>query len=77
MNRLEYGLFLLCERNRDGSYATQANRRKMLALMTEQLRRLGYRVYDPITNKVHIARDKIQLPKNPKRDCQKQIWRCH
>ena len=44
MNRLEYGLFLLCERNRDGSHATQANRRKMLSLMTSQLKSSGYKV---------------------------------
>lgn len=34
----------ICHRNRDGSFATQSNRREMLSLFTEQLRESGYKV---------------------------------
>ena len=44
MNRLEYQLVKLCERNRDGSRATQANRKAMLSLFSEQLKECGYKV---------------------------------
>ena len=44
MNRLEYQLVKLCERNRDGSHATQANRKAMLSLFTEQLKDFGYKI---------------------------------
>ena len=44
MNRLEYQLVKLCERNRDGSHATQANRKAMLSLFSEQLKECGYKV---------------------------------
>lgn len=44
MNRLEYKLMQICHRNRDGSFATQSNRREMLSLFTKQLRESGYKV---------------------------------
>lgn len=34
----------ICHRNRDGSFATQSNRREMLSLFTKQLRESGYKV---------------------------------
>lgn len=46
MNRLEYQLVKICERNRDGSHATQANRRAMFSLFTEQLKEAGYKIND-------------------------------
>lgn len=44
MNRLEYQLVKICERNKDGSHATQANRKSMLALFTEQLKNSGFKI---------------------------------
>lgn len=44
MNHLEYQLFQICERNRDGSHATQANRKSMLSLFTEQLKASGFKI---------------------------------
>lgn len=44
MNRLEYQLFMMCERNRDGSHATQANRKSMLSLFTEQLKKSKFKI---------------------------------
>jgi len=40
---LNYQLKQLCQRNRDGSYATQQNRERLLSLMADQLNVLGYR----------------------------------
>ena len=34
----------ICHHNRDGSFATQSNRREMLSLFTKQLREFGYKV---------------------------------
>lgn len=44
MNRLQYQLVKICERNKDGSHATQANRKSMLALFTEQLKNSGFKI---------------------------------
>lgn len=44
MNNLEYHIFKICHRNRDGSYATQANRKEMLSLFTKELKDIGYKV---------------------------------
>jgi len=44
MNKLEFQLIQICRRNRDGSFATQSNRRETLSLFTKQLRDLGYKV---------------------------------
>lgn len=52
MNRLEYKLMQICERNRDGSFATQSNRRAMLSLFTEQLKAAGYKVKDMQPNDI-------------------------
>ena len=43
MRDLNYQLKQLCHRNRDGSYATQANRRHHLMLIANQLLALGFR----------------------------------
>jgi len=40
---LNYQLKQLCRRNRDGSYATQHNRERLLSLIADQLHALGYR----------------------------------
>lgn len=43
MRKLNYQLKQLCKNNRDGSYATQVNRRDILQKMAEDLHQLGYR----------------------------------
>jgi hypothetical protein len=43
MRDLNYQLKQLGHRNRDGSYATQADRERMLALFANQLHEMGYR----------------------------------
>lgn len=43
MDDLMYTLRLLCQRNRDGSHATQADRLRTLALASRQLRDAGFR----------------------------------
>jgi site-specific recombinase XerC len=43
MDDLTYTLRQLCQRNRDGSFATQANRQRSLTLMARQLREAGFR----------------------------------
>lgn len=43
MRDLNYQLKTLCRNNRDGSYATQAQRQSMLDLISNQLHELGYR----------------------------------
>lgn len=43
MRDLNYGLRLLSDRNRDGSYSTRANRDRILSLIANQLWELGYR----------------------------------
>lgn len=43
MRDLNYQLRQLCRHNKDGSYATQANRITMLEQMADQLHNLGYR----------------------------------
>ncbi len=43
MRDLNYELKQLCQRNRDGSYATQHDRERVLALVATQLHELGYR----------------------------------
>ena len=42
MARLHQQLKNLCARNRDGSFATQANRRAMLVMFADQLGRIGF-----------------------------------
>lgn len=44
MNRLEYQLHQISHRNRDGSFATQSNRREMLSLFSRELKEIGYKV---------------------------------
>lgn len=44
MAKLHQQLKNLCARNRDGSYATQANRRAMLVMFADQLARIGFNV---------------------------------
>ena len=43
MRDLNYQLKQLCRRNRDGSFATQADRERMLSLFANQLREMGFR----------------------------------
>ena len=43
MRDLNYSLKQVCVRNRDGSFATQANRQRILDLMANQLQDMGYR----------------------------------
>jgi integrase len=43
MRDLNYQLKGICNRNKDGSFATQANRQRSLDLMANQLHDLGYR----------------------------------
>ena len=47
MRDLNYQLKQLCTHNRDGSYSTQAGRRRHLSLMADQLHDLGYRGLRP------------------------------
>jgi len=47
MHDLNYALLQLCRRNRDGSYATQANRRAILNQIANQLHDLGFRHLHP------------------------------
>jgi hypothetical protein len=42
MDDLTYTLRLLCQRNRDGSHATQADRLRTLTLAGRQLREAGF-----------------------------------
>lgn len=43
MDDLTYTLRVLCQRNRDGSHATQADRQRTLMLASRQLRQAGFR----------------------------------
>ena len=43
MRQLNYELKQMCQRNRDGSYATQADRERTLSLIADQLHLQGYR----------------------------------
>ena len=43
MRRLNYDLKQLCRHCREGSYATQRNRERMLTLMANELHGMGYR----------------------------------
>jgi integrase len=51
MDDLIFGLRNLCERNRDGSYATRANRLSMLTQIANELRQMGYRHLRPTSLK--------------------------
>ena len=46
MRDLNYALKQLCRRNRDGSYATQADREHILDLIADQLQEMGFRDMD-------------------------------
>ncbi len=46
MRDLNYDLKQLCRRNRDGSYATQADREHILDLIADQLEEMGFRHMD-------------------------------
>jgi len=43
MRDLNYELKQMCRRNRDGSFATQRDRARVLDLVANQLHELGYR----------------------------------
>lgn len=56
MDDLIFGLRNLCERNRDGSHATRANRVSMLTQIANELRQMGYRHMRPTSLKgKHVA----------------------
>ena len=44
MKKLEHKILQICNRNRDGSHATQANRKAILSMCVEQLEQAGYKV---------------------------------
>src|SRR5487761_1135638 len=56
MDDLTYTLRVLCQRNRDGSHATQADRLRMLTLASRQLREAGFRQMRAGTLKNRMAR---------------------
>ena len=43
MDKLEYGFKHILERNKDGSYATQSNRKRMLSMFVKQFKKSGYK----------------------------------
>jgi hypothetical protein len=43
MQDFNYEMKQLCRRNRDGSYATQADRERILDLIANQLQEMGFR----------------------------------
>ncbi len=43
MRNLNFELKLMCRRNRDGSYATQADRERILDLIANQLHEMGFK----------------------------------
>ena len=43
MDKLEYGFNHILSRNRDGSHATQSNRKRMLSMFAQQLKDAGYK----------------------------------
>ena len=45
MRDLNYDFKQLCRHNRDGSYATQADREHILDLVADQLHEMGFRRY--------------------------------
>ncbi|WP_299769510.1 phage integrase N-terminal domain-containing protein [uncultured Pseudoteredinibacter sp.] len=51
MRNLNYGLKQLCKHNRDGSYATQSDRHKILQKVANDLHHLGYRGMSPTSLK--------------------------
>ena len=57
MRDLNYKLKQLCDRNRDGSYATQRDRERVLDQVADQLQELGYRHMEATSLKPkHIER---------------------
>ena len=46
MRNLQYQLKQLCARNKEGSFATRAQRERMLALIADHLWQMGYRTLD-------------------------------
>lgn len=46
MKKLEHKIIQICNRNRDGSYATQANRKSILSLCVGHLGEAGYRTQE-------------------------------
>lgn len=43
MNKLEFGFNHILDRNKDGSFATQSNRKRMLSMFSQQLKDAGYK----------------------------------
>ena len=53
MRNLNFDLKLLCQRNRDGSYATQRDRERVLDLVAGQLQELGYQHVNAALNAIN------------------------
>jgi len=51
MHSLKYQIRQICKRNRDGSYATQADRKQVLLACAAELTELGYKVKSPFNFK--------------------------
>ena len=64
MKKLEYKITEILNRNRDGSHATQANRRSVLALCVDQLGKAGYKVNEMTPQGVRNL-----LVRKPKQKC--------
>ena len=60
MRNLNYEVKQLCHRNRDGSFATQADRERILDLIANQLHELGY-LADPHSAVAYrVLRDRVR-----------------
>jgi site-specific recombinase XerC len=61
MDKLTYSLRMLCQRNRDGSHATQADRQRTLMLISRQLREAGFHQIDAQSLKGKYIRVLLEL----------------
>ncbi len=64
MKDLNYQLMKLCKNNRDGSYSTQATRRRILDLIANQLRELGFRRMQATSLKLKHVKALVSLWKD-------------
>lgn len=61
MDALAYDLKNMCDRNRDGSHSTQANRHRFLQMAAKQLKGLGYKLPSARSIKPKHVKDLIGL----------------
>jgi integrase len=61
MDKLTYSLRMLCQRNRDGSHATQADRQRTLILVSRQLWEAGFHQIDARSLKGTYVRVLLEL----------------